>query len=480
MALLHGLWFLQTGPVDDDYICYRYAHNLVAGHGLVFNLGERVEGFTTPLWVLMHAGWQALGGNSPDFAVGAGIAAFVLACLALAFSAVRRGQLPLGAFFLAAAPAMAWHSVAGLGTVFMALALLLAYLSFDRAPLRCGLFLAIACALRQEAALFLLPMAFKPQVLQSWRRWLAPVLVLLGWTLFRRFYYGQWLPTTYAAKKLPISADLAYGARYFLDATANFGLGVLLVLALLAASRKGELRTTLFTAGVVLHSVYVIWVGGDFMALSRFFVPSLPLLIAMAWPNGAAVLRQPRPGLRWGPIALTVFAMGAMQWNQVGDRTSSREVRWKMQRGFKQRWARLGTHFATLFPAETKVALSPIGAFGWTSGLYVVDILGLVNDSTADVKADLETIVKGHHKSDFDWVLDQDPEYVILGNGVRDVHGAFTICPWERGFYQSLQAGGRFPRGYRQASMDIGDGMPLDLFVRRDLPLPAGTIWVRP
>ena len=56
LGLGHLLLFLGAGPVDDDFICYRYARNLVRGDGLVYQAGERVEGFTNPLWVLLHAG----------------------------------------------------------------------------------------------------------------------------------------------------------------------------------------------------------------------------------------------------------------------------------------------------------------------------------------------------------------------------------------------------------------------------------------
>ena len=42
--------------VDDAFISYRYAWNLVAGHGLVFNIDEYVEGYSNFLWVLLTAG----------------------------------------------------------------------------------------------------------------------------------------------------------------------------------------------------------------------------------------------------------------------------------------------------------------------------------------------------------------------------------------------------------------------------------------
>ena len=47
--------------VDDAFISFRYAENLVAGNGLVFNPGERVEGYTNFLWVVLIAPFLALG-----------------------------------------------------------------------------------------------------------------------------------------------------------------------------------------------------------------------------------------------------------------------------------------------------------------------------------------------------------------------------------------------------------------------------------
>ena len=45
---------------DDAYISLVYSKNLVAGDGLVFNLGERVEGYTNFLWVMLLAVPHAL------------------------------------------------------------------------------------------------------------------------------------------------------------------------------------------------------------------------------------------------------------------------------------------------------------------------------------------------------------------------------------------------------------------------------------
>src|SRR5437899_2242148 len=43
-------WASIPLPAEDAFITYRYALNLALGHGLVYNPGERVMGFTSPAW----------------------------------------------------------------------------------------------------------------------------------------------------------------------------------------------------------------------------------------------------------------------------------------------------------------------------------------------------------------------------------------------------------------------------------------------
>ena len=55
---LLALWFSALyfhNVVDDSLISIRYAENLAQGNGVVFNLGERVEGYTNFLWLCVSA-----------------------------------------------------------------------------------------------------------------------------------------------------------------------------------------------------------------------------------------------------------------------------------------------------------------------------------------------------------------------------------------------------------------------------------------
>src|SRR5262245_19094342 len=69
---------------DVSYISYRDSRNCAAGHRLVYNLGERVEGYTTFLWVVMLGGLMKLGLAVDPASLWLGVA-FLLGALALTF-----------------------------------------------------------------------------------------------------------------------------------------------------------------------------------------------------------------------------------------------------------------------------------------------------------------------------------------------------------------------------------------------------------
>ena len=80
---------------DDAFISFRYAKNWSEGHGLVYNVGEWVEGYTNLLWTLwigmgMRVGWQpewfAHASSLSAFAVDAGCSRLVWSTFVVDFN----------------------------------------------------------------------------------------------------------------------------------------------------------------------------------------------------------------------------------------------------------------------------------------------------------------------------------------------------------------------------------------------------------
>lgn len=470
LAGVHVALFQGAGPLDDDYISYRYARNLARGFGLVYQAGERVEGFTNPLWVLIHAAGLALGTLPAVLTRWLGLGS-IAACIACAWRVERAlgGPRPwtIATFGIALSPALAFHAVAGLGTTLLAALILgwfTAWLSAEqagRAPRLAALLLALACLLRQESALFALPFLVASRR-RAWA-WL-PIATLVGWTAFRLAYYGEWLPQTFHVKSLPWREDLGRGMAYLGISTLVAGAGVFALLAAVApwGQPTGDARRVVGAAagGVLAHTAYVVATGGDYLALARFFVPALPLALTLAatWLGRSS-----------GGRAAFLAIVAALLWTHVTPVVP--QAYWGHNRSYlmvlhefqEQRWASLGRVFHARGEPGKSVCLSPIGAFGWESDMPIVDVLGLTHQDLRGVEPDLSIPMKGHQRYSAELTLAREPDYIIPGNGVRDPRtGRMAVNPWERDLFTHPG----FAAHYTHEVWPIPGGDPLDVWVR--------------
>lgn len=463
------LWYVLrgTGPCDDEYIAWRYARNLAQGAGLVFNTGERVEGFTCPLWVLGCAGALKLG--LPLLAFTS--AAALLSVLAASWAALvargrqRRESDAWCALSIALCVPLAYHGAQGLGTA-LAAALVAGWYVFLRRERGevAGLFLGAATLLRPEL-LVLLP--FHAFAARSARAWIAAALLPLAWLWVRHASFGEWLPNTYYVKKLPLLADLRYGASYLWQATLDTGIGLLLLLLVLARPKGRAAKAAL--AGAIAVSAGVVWVGGDYMFLARFLVPLVPLVLLLCADALGELESTSRVRVRLAWLALLALQL----WPIV--RLRELEL---SQQYYEQRWIAIGKQLAERAPAGWKLATSPIGAIGWYSRLPIVDMLGITNAGLRAVEPDLAIDLKGHQRHDAHWVLAQQPDGIVLGNGISPRgERSLDVNAWEKELYLDPA----FQRDYEARTLPIPGQTSLVYFQRRagtplvDLhwPLPA-------
>ncbi len=300
---------------DDAYISFRYVRSLVEGRGLVFNPGERVEGYTNFLWVLELAAIWKTTGLRPETASGLLSLLYTAGTIALTAKLAlgtpfreRRFLVALGALLLlAASHTFAIWSTSGLETrqfTFLLLAAAVSLGSKERPRLvLASIALAAAEATRPEANL-LFGCALAWLVLGGARRkelvaFAAPYAVLvLAHFAWRWSYYGDLWPNTYYAKHIRGWPEA--GIRYFGAATIEFGLYALVPLAALGAVRRaraGDRILLLAFLWIVPHAFYVLWIGGDHFEyrVLDFYWPFLAVaaldgLVSLARPALAAAL----------------------------------------------------------------------------------------------------------------------------------------------------------------------------------------------
>ena len=281
-------WFLT----DDAFISFRYVRNLLEGHGLVFNRGERVEGYSNFLWVLELALLWGVFGLRPEHAAPWLSVAFTAGTIAAMLWWVARlpalqhrvlvQWMALGLVCSSATFAV-WTSGWGLETrqftffIVVAVVGLSLYRESRPALLVVSLSLAAAALTRPEGPLFA-ACCFAWYAVQRrvdtgrWGDWRAaaclaiPFVVLVaGHYLFRYSYYGEWLPNTYYAKHVRPWYDM--GVRYLWAAALQTGLYLLLPLAVVSLAKGWRRRRCLTYAlpllCIVSHAAYIARIGGD-------------------------------------------------------------------------------------------------------------------------------------------------------------------------------------------------------------------------
>ena len=170
---------LVPGPrtIDDAFITFRYARNLLAGEGFVYNPGERVLGTTTPLYTLLMAALALpFGGEQAPFlwlALGMNALADAATCLLLWQIGKRLNSELAGiatALVWAVAPYSVTFAIGGLETSLYACLLtgaVWAYLSHRR--MLTPLFASLALLTRPDALILVVPLVLD----RLYRGWVA-------------------------------------------------------------------------------------------------------------------------------------------------------------------------------------------------------------------------------------------------------------------------------------------------------------------
>lgn len=459
-----------AGFTDDAFISFQYARNLVAGHGLVFNPGERVEGYTNFLWTMLAA-LVILPGGDPVFwsyLAGMGIG---LAMVLLSYRIATRLFGPAWglatALLVASSQSLLVYTTRGAGMetgLFAWLALLGCglYLSARLTPgapvtrrlALSGVVFGLAALTRPEGMMlagltaghgFLAALyagsggsrpfsparLVTPGALRTAARAVMPLIaafaaIFVPYFVWRLWYYGDLLPNTFYAKTGGGVQQWLRGLEYA-AAFAQIAGGPLLIIAavapFLAISRQ---RTTerLIAALVaptgylwlvcLVYTAYIIIVGGDHFPGERFFVP-LVAWLAMLITAGMAALAT-RPFARRAPrttrlVLVAALAMAALVALNRGD-ALDRRVRGNDESVWI--WADLGLWLNQNTPPEASVAAGGIGAIAYYSQRETIDIYGLADRHIARVEVEgMGSGAAGHEKRDPDYVLNvRRPTYI--------------------------------------------------------------------
>lgn len=299
----------QASVMEDAYISFRVTDNIVQGYGPTWNIMERVQPFTNPLWTLLHVPFYALWQNI--YFVDLLISAIcLLLAIALPLKTFPRPALATASLFLlplALSRSFAVYSTSGFeNPLEHALFGCFFYILFTR-PRRYWFWLSFLTALsmvnRLDTLVLFVPvwlcllMARRRDM--PWRALLLGGLPILLWECFSLFYYGFAFPNTKYAKLHTGIAQSEYvtlGGHYILNLLAVDVIGAAVILCSVSAIpflyrrwKNGRREDTLvhlgLALGVLAYVLYVVSVGGTYLSGRLFSLPiyvSACLLLAVA------------------------------------------------------------------------------------------------------------------------------------------------------------------------------------------------------
>ncbi len=464
-VLVAGAAWVVRFVQDDAFITYRYARNLARGNGLVFNEGERVEGYTNFLWTVMHWLPEKLGWSSPVFSQVVGIALMV-ATVAVTLRFARRIFGSESFAFLVALTLLAnmtflAYATGGLETMQQTLlcvsvaALLLPVTAALGAAgtarrVGAGVCAGLAVLTRMDSAV-LVGVWIIVYLVAEWRaenernRRSAtlvssmaqiglPAAAIVGpWFAWKLSYYGNLLPNTFYAKSAgnPIVPPL-YGLFYL--AVFFFSYAAFLLIGRFRRHRRELFATPgvgQALAVVPVWFLYICAVGGDFMEF-RFMVPVLPVLAMVA---AYLINRYRRTGTQVALVAVllvfsvshrvmpTVIPYPVLTFRELSHWPNESTTSWKGK----------AEVLAENFPGGPDVvgqpvmAVAPLGVLSYFSDLPTIDMLGLTDPVTARTGYAIEPYYPGHVRmARVQHLVDEGANLVLAQPGATDPDPART------------------------------------------------------
>jgi hypothetical protein len=448
--------------------------NFLQGHGLVFNTGECIEGYTNLGHVLAVIVLGAAGLDLVTAArilgVAGGIAAVVFGpAVILPDSRGQALQRSIARLLLLSNFFFVYLSYTGMETgLYIGLICIMCFVfknSGDHAGYRVGALAGSLFVVRPDGALFGLALFGLAAVSHGARRVVSMpgpwvwIIIVLAVEAFRFFYYGELVPNTALIKGLGSTEASSTLPWYGLvgddvvEMLAQSGGVAAVFFAFVALlCRPKDDRVWLAVVMCAATVTFAIYAGGDWMLGYRFLLPLLPFyfsLVAIGIVEVLAALRGRTPVVltRYAflgtilIVAISSWSIG-LEFHQHGDQYPNTHMtsRYMVPAA---KW------IAAHYPADYQVTAAAIGSLGYHSNLTIIDTIGLTDSHIARLRAD-RTEVEAY-------IHERNPELALVNAAYNE--------PFERNLYGRMY---RIERYFRR-----GIERPWLLYVREDIPLAA-------
>lgn len=435
---------------DDSFITFRYIKNFIAGNGLVFNIGERVEGYTTFLWTILLALPAKLGFDiittSQYLGVFFGIATlFITYLLSIKLNVQVRPFIfnLIAVLLFTASSAAAYWFISGMETAFFTFLTALSMFLFLQEKNQTKKFYYtpvtfFLLSLTRPEGMFLFGLSIifllyelvtlkeRIKQIQLFKKillwviiYLVPTGIFMGWRLS---YYGYLFPNTYYAKAGISVEYFKAGLDYFIKFAENYLLwGALLILPFyLLIKRKWNNDLLYCTYIIIAYSAYIIIVGGDVLAAFRFFIPILPIIYLLIQESFYELYKSIEA--KYSQIKYIVYALIVLLTYYTYATPKDYVRRYQMlENGLVEKMKWYGLWIKSKSNPNTVIAASTIGAISYYSEVTLIDMLGLTDETIAHKPEKIFGLTSGWKERNYNatYVLSRKPDWICFSTGYK-------------------------------------------------------------
>jgi len=435
-------WIFTEKPLDDAYIFCRYANNFIRGHGLVFNLGQHVEGYSSYLFQMLTCLAAFFHIPNDLFLQGQGIFFYFITIMLLALFAKKH----FGHLFYLSVPFLYVSSLAnniwagmGLETMlfaFMLLSTVIFYLEFNQSRWQrifVGLWGCLLSMTRPEAvAYYLVILAFeffyewvarKKVNITSLLDYSIGLWIFIFYIYSRWHYYGYLMPNTYYVKVGINMTTLAHGLS-FLSNFINDSFGGTLIFSLVVICgillKKGKVWWLLMGISLVSFLMDILS-GGSSWPCWRYALPCRPILVFLLGDflfSAFLFMRRAHGFWKYTQMFLVCFLLIFIPFQST---YTILKDSWSF--GLPQNtagyfpWGKLyGLLFKEMLSGHQSLALDPIPIVSYYYDGWTYDMLGLTESKIAHRNLEMGKRSHDHEKGDGYYILSMRPTVILLGN----------------------------------------------------------------
>ncbi|XOB61318.1 hypothetical protein ACMC56_11975 [Campylobacterota bacterium DY0563] len=399
---------------DDAFITYRYAENLFLGNGIVFNLQDRVEGYSNFLYLLlMSLGFFFTTKYIYIYSVLINTL-FLFATLYIFYKLIKsqfNDKFALLSIALLGLNPAIWANVnTGLETIFTLFIFVSFWYVLKNPPNQklFWLFLLSFVSILLRVDGFILPIIVVIYLFLASEKKLAIKLfvfilfVMAVYTLFRIVYYDDFIANTYYAKASgDILKRVSSGLLFLYEESFfnGFAFYFLFIFYFIFKNLKESFQKLISFELVfcVIWLLYIIYIGGDIYQ-ERFLLVFLVLGIYFF----IFFISNQNIHFRYFLVSIA-FLLTLLVFFKDG--------RFFYEKKDYDMWTNMGLFLDTV-PKNYTLAIDAAGKIPFYSKLHTLDMLGLNDKYIGKLDISGKNFSAGHSKFDVDYTLSKKPELI--------------------------------------------------------------------